>query len=51
MGIRLMSDIPDNFIFWQIQGKMQSHSEFNSTQVGSKMPTSYTDFLYQKIIL
>ena len=49
MGIGLMPYIPDNFVFRQMQRKMQRHRQFHRSQVGTEMPARHADSVNQKL--
>ena len=40
MGVALMRDIPDQFIPWGVEHRMQRHCQFNHAQSRTQMATS-----------
>ena len=46
MRIRLVSYIPYDLIFRQIERQMQSHGQFHGSQIRAEMPSRYACLLY-----
>ena len=49
MRIRLVSDVPDQSVFRQIQRQMQCHGQFDDAQIGCQMSAVCADLFDQKI--